>query len=164
MNYDLPSTGTVLNASEDVLDVLHDAGNTSVPARTQQDLVALVKTVYALTHTSRLTMIRQLAEEVAHDLSTSAIGTSSLAGSSCRGKVASSEAAVVDKVRSFWMSEFNSETPAGRKWRALVQLAHVETPDVASRAWGMPMRQSVIPYESAMEELENELKCLVCPC
>ena len=58
----VPFIGTNINASKDVLGAL--AGNREAPARKQQDLVALVKTMYAPTHTrllQRIRLIRHLA-------------------------------------------------------------------------------------------------------
>jgi hypothetical protein len=62
-------SGTIINASEGVLNMLSSNGDMSVPARAQQDLVALVKTVFALVHTSRLPAIQKLAGQVASHMS-----------------------------------------------------------------------------------------------
>ena len=64
----MPCAGTIVNASEDVLSaLLHDSA-VRVPARKQQDLVALVKTVYVIRHPHCVPEIQNLAALVAQDL------------------------------------------------------------------------------------------------
>lgn len=149
----------MVNASEDVLQAL--LTDELVEARAQQDLVALVKTVYALTHTARLPRIQEFARQVARSLAGSGATGAGAAGAAAACAPASS---VVDQVRSFWREEFSASTPAGRKWRALVQLAHVDTPAFAAEAWGASAPAPLaLPYSEAVKQLEEQLAELVCP-
>lgn len=151
-------TGTVVNASEDVLDALRMSGSMEVPPQTQQDVVALVKTVYALTHTARLPLIHDVAQEVARELTdgVSAVGP---------GSEGTPESRAAAKVRAFWQREFSDSTAAGKKWRALVRVAHVETPGPAVEQWGSAgAGEPQASYDDVMAWLEAELAYLVCPC
>lgn len=102
-----------------------------------------------MTHTSRLAEIRQLACDVA-------------------GMASHTDGApgAVRKVRKFWQEEFSSEGAAGREWRALVDLAHVNTPHMAAAAWGDVVGAAQDPgdYKATMAQLQNRLEVLVCPC
>ena len=148
----LTRAGTIVNSSEDVLDALDADGRVEVPARVQQDLVAIVKTVYALTHTARLPHIQRLASDVVRSLTAS--------DAAAAGSI---PAAV--QVREFWTTEFSIGSPAGRRWRALVQLAHVDTPGVAARVWGDSGAGApgLLSYDEAVRQLECQLGELVCP-
>lgn len=128
-----------MNASEDVLDSL--AGFDDVPPRTQQDLVAAVKTVYALTHTSRLPAIQKLASQAVQELA---------------ADDTAQRAAAVQKLRQFWAEEFNTNSPAGKRWASLVQTAHVETPWLVGAV--------ATSYDDAVNKLQSGLEELVCPC
>ena len=139
--------GTIVNASEDVLDALANNGTVNEPPRLQQDLVAIVKTVYALVHTSRRQAINELAIKVAGGLQE---GETS-------GRVE------VERVRGFWTREFSSSSPAGLKWRKLVMAAHLETPGIAASTWGM-RPYSDISYDKVLDILKEGLAELVCPC
>lgn len=135
--------GTIVNASDDVLDALSAGGDMQVPARVQQDLVALVKTVYALTHTHRLPVIQALAGEVAAELQADA----PTAGRN-----------VADRVREFWSCEFNGNTPAGKRWQALVRAAHLDARSTGGDSASLPA-----DYDRAVDELREQLAELVCP-
>ena len=144
--------GTIVNASEDVLDALaNNNGRVNEPPRLQQDLVAIVKTVYALVHTSRRQAINELAIKVAGGLGQ---------GGESSGR------REVERVRAFWTREFSSSSPAGLKWRKLVMTAHLETPDIAASTWEVqPSRDdSDISYDNVLDILKGGLAELVCPC
>lgn len=129
--------GTIINASDNVLIAL-DA-NREVPARKQQDLVALVKTVYALTHTSLLQRIRQLAH-------TAAVVAN-----------ADSPAAAVVCARHFWKGEFSDSSPAGARWRALVQTAHGEDNSSAYPEVVQALRQELVASWFALARVDREV-------
>jgi len=138
--------GTIINSSEDVLEAL--ASGEDAPPFVQQDMVAMVKTVYVLTHTSRLPAIRDLACRVA-DMA--------------KDKERAPEA--VTEVRKFWQEEFSYDSAAGREWRALVDLAHVDTPHLAAAAWGgaVGAEKEAKDYDMTVQQLLNRLEMLVCP-
>lgn len=155
-NLALYAAGTVINASEDILDALCAGGTMQVPALVQQDLVALVKTVYALTCSERLPLIRQLAFDMAAKL---------------QGGAADAGRSAVESVRSFWAQEFSERSPAGKRWRALVQAAHLDTPELAAAsrgssppAAGVAAASASYNYDQAVEELCQQLGELVYPC
>lgn len=140
-----------MHSSEDVLDALATSnGEVNEPPRLQQDLVAFMKTVYALVHTSRPQAINNLAVQVAGGLHRGG-------GDSVRVEVA--------RVRGFWANEFSSLSPAGLKWRNLVLAAHMDTPDLAASAWGVQpsARDSTVSYDHVLELLKAGLEELVCP-
>ena len=131
----MPYAGTIVNASEDVLSALLDGnGAVRVPARRQQDVVALVKTVYALVRPHCVPKIQNLAVLVAQDL---ALDT------------AEARERAVTRVRTFWDEELHPDSAAGRKWRRLVKIAHVDEPAAA------------IAYSEAMQNLREELEVLL---
>ena len=141
-----------MQLSEDVLDALAtNSGRVNEPPRLQQDLVAIVKTVYALVHTSRQQAINELVIKVAGGLDQ---------GGETSGRVE------VERVRAFWTREFSSSSPAGMKWRKLVMATHLETPDIAASTWGVqPSRGgSNISYDDVFDILKGGLAELVCPC
>lgn len=99
-------------------------------AQRQQDVVALVKTVFALTHPHRRPAIHAAARQAAEDLE--------------RATDAAARSAAVAKVRNFWALEFNKDEPCGHRWHGLVELAHVD-------------RQGGQAYDVVMSRLESEL-------
>lgn len=124
-------SGTIINASNDVLDGLCEDGGAGVEVRRQQDLVALVKTVYSLTHPHRRPHIHAAARQVATDLERA-------------GSDAAARSTAVAKVRNFWSLEFDESKPNGKRWHDLVEVAHVDV-------------QSGRSYEDVMSHLETEL-------
>ena len=133
---DLPYyAGTIINASEDVLSAFINDGAVRVPARKQQDLVALVKAVYAFRHPHCVPRIQHLAALVARDLASST--------------TAEARRTSVTDVRSFWDVELDQDSAAGRKWRELVKIAHVDELGAA------------VAYSDAVQMLQNELEVLL---
>ena len=130
----MPYAGTIVNASEDVLLAFLTDGAVSVPARKQQDLVALVKTVYAFSRPHCGPKIQNLAALVARDLS---------------ADTADARQGAVTRVRTFWDEELDPGSAAGRKWRELVKIAHVDEPGAA------------IAYSGAVHKLREELEVLL---
>ena len=126
--------GTIVNASEDVLLAFLDDSTVRVPARKQQDIVALVKTVYVLSHPRCASMVQDLATLVARDLTSD---------------TAEARRRAVSRVRTFWDEELDPSSAAGRKWRELVEIAHVDEPGAA------------IAYKVAVQKLQEELEVLL---
>lgn len=73
--------------------------------------MAAVKTVYALTHTSRLQAIQNLASQAVRELA---------------ADDTAHRAVAVQKLRQLWAEDFNTSSPAGKGRASLVQTAHVE--------------------------------------
>lgn len=126
--------GTIVNASEDVLWAFLDDGAVRVPARKQQDLVALVKTVYVFSRPHCASKVQNLATLVAGDLTPD---------------TAEARRRAVSRVRTFWDKEFDLGSAAGRKWRELVKIAHVDALD------------ATITYMDAVHKLQEELEVLL---
>lgn len=96
--------------------------------------MALVKTVYVIRHPHCVPEIQNLAALVAQDLAPD--------NAEARQKA-------VTRVRTFWDEELNLDNAAGRKWRELVKMAHVDEPDAA------------FAYLDAMHTLQEEMEVLL---
>ena len=96
--------------------------------------MALVKTVYVIRHPHCAPEIQNLAALVAQDLAPD--------DAEARQKA-------VTRVRTFWDEELDLDNAAGRKWRELVKMAHVDEPDAA------------FAYLDAMHTLQEEMEVLL---
>eukprot|EP00195_Chlamydomonas_chlamydogama_P015430 CAMPEP_0202896176 /NCGR_PEP_ID=MMETSP1392-20130828/5219_1 /ASSEMBLY_ACC=CAM_ASM_000868 /TAXON_ID=225041 /ORGANISM="Chlamydomonas chlamydogama, Strain SAG 11-48b" /LENGTH=583 /DNA_ID=CAMNT_0049581425 /DNA_START=49 /DNA_END=1800 /DNA_ORIENTATION=+ len=104
--------GTLIYASEDVLDSV-TRGVLCTPHR-QQDLVALVKTIFVLTHPLAAEDVQQL----------------SLKLQDIKGEDQAAVKKCVQLVRSFWKQQLRADRAGGQAWLDLVKTASSDGDDV----------------------------------
>lgn len=106
--------GTLAYASDDVLLWMGTQSGRGLQARRQQDLVAVVKVVYAILYPAARKALQVLLGDMQHP----------------------DFRQLARQVREFWKEEWSERTDAGRQWQRLSDLAYVDKEggaDLASR-------------------------------